>query len=267
MYKVVMKILKNEGCFFFASIRGIPFSEGNVLTFDNDETAKFESLSSMKRFLYLNGYKNPRDYMIFLQFNVDDGYKVISLSDMIKTGAREYQYIDIDNSIKYVFKELTTESVTSLGYIVFNNGDSVRIDSNKESADLSKMLMEYCREAIDGIMTTSNIIKKYYMNEFNHHIKIELADCQESIYICYNGQIMKTNQERKDRGVRCLPYERSMDKFLTIYIYSTMEYIPGFKYNMRYKEFIDLLISKLRENHVEDLPKYSNIKFEGRIYL
>lgn len=259
MTKLKIKIQRKIGnvivCYYKGELLCLPNSNKNVET---------ESFSAMKKYLWLNGYRNPRDYELAVKFYLDGNCKIEKYSDMQQINKRIYQFYKTKDFL-IEFEEPNTESVTSLGYLVFDNGDKIRIESNSDAIFKSKSLMGECRTAIDHIMNKNNIIQKYSMDNFSHHIKIDLINSQEAIYICHNGQLMALNQDRKEKGMRCLPYDKSMDKYLTIYMYSTMEYVPQTPYIEKFKDFKNIFINELESIHGNEF-KFHNINFMGRIY-
>lgn len=249
-----------------------------LLTNDNYSPVKFNdnvvncgSFNAMRKYMKFNGYTNPRDYELAVQFlNSNKKLERIKFSDLQEIGDKQYQGYSRETNELIQFNFETTEKVTSLRYLVFDHGDEIRLEINKASNDKSKYLMTIVRQAISKMLKSGKYIDKYCINKYDKHTRIDLKDCQESIYICHNYQLIHKNHQRKDLDMKCLPFDKRMDKFLTIYIYTTTEYIPGIVYGEKYKEFLDVLmdnVNQIYKSKEENNPKYEEVDFFTNLYI
>lgn len=249
--------------------RTVAILKDNTLVKYNNNVVNCGSFEAMKKYMKLNGFTNPRDYELAIQFtNSKSEIEYIKYSDLQQVGEKLYQgYSTVTNEMVQ-FHFITTKKITSLRYLVFDNGDKVMLDISKASNDKSKQLMTVVRQAINKLMRTTNYIDKYCIDKYSKHTKIDIKGTQESIHICHNFQLVNMNLARKENGMRCLPYIHTMDRFLTIYIYSSTEYVPGLEFKEKYKEFLDKLLETISDIYNSGEVKYEEVElFYGNLYI
>ena len=191
--------------------------------------------------------------------------KMIMLDECQKVGNSyqySYQYIE-DDSVYYI-KEDYTAKVTSIGYLTFYDGDTVRCDK-AEGANKNKQLfsevrneiMQLFRENIKGY-GIKNIFSKYR----EYVIKPQDTSCR--IHILQVSQMMSINQLRKEKGERVLIFNKDMDKFTTFYVYITKmtdepKYIDS---DTLGNKIIELMIDDFKYFHPELNTKFVKVDLD-----
>lgn len=176
-----------------------------------------------------------------------------------------YYYYDNDELI--AIEPDCNEQVLSLGYYVFEEGDTIQ--TQKEYGKRrQKELFRYINESFADIMKYSSKIAKINRDR-NNHLCISIANSTSKIHVCFNSQIMTLNQERKELGIRCLPYEKEIDKYTTIYTYITRDFSEPKSFNSDKvaKEVFYNSITFINDKHPEALCRYRNVKFNGIITM
>ena len=197
-----------------------------------------------------------------------------------KTGSREYnmaramnvdgyfQLYDTHRNIKYYIKETTRPKVRWIGYISLDNGFNERKDKNYgiQRAKSLFAAIEYASQRLLLANETDSINKvvKESTREYTLYVKNSTA----KIHIMDNGSIMDKNQRRKEKGERVLPFEKNVDKFLTVYCYITAEHNEMKFFNSAEKS-LDILERLIEDiyNNVEDMETIElvQVNFEGYI--
>lgn len=150
-----------------------------------------------------------------------------------------YQLYDFKNSIKYNISEDKSVKVVKLGYIVTENGDTVRCDKQYGIKQVKKLL-EYSRDICFGILCENMDISFTRIQRGNYRYTFSIKNSTGKINIVTNSKLMDINQARKEDDIRCLPYLKEMDKFTTLYVYATKDPAETPKANT--DEAIDKLI-------------------------
>lgn len=251
---IIRKLNVKDGCYLWVMVKG---SLGEMV-------GKFHNLDLLKVKMYQLGYKNPQRYDIVSTLRVDDAYYIINFDDFQRLNTGEYCAYspEIGDFIKFI--ETYSEQVNKLGYLIFDNGDSVKSDRSV-SPKYAKILMKQIREGIANYMEENpDVISSFSIND-RKHVKIKLFGSSQQIYICYNSQLMSLNQERKINGWRCLPYDTRMDKYTTFYVYTTNQFYPDYNEDKDYANNILQDIIK----YISDIKevRFSEVDFMGHIYL
>lgn len=175
----------------------------------------------------------------------------------IEDGVWEYKLGPWKGSI--IFEETPNNIVTNIEYIIFENGDIERIDPSigiKKSKEFFKIV----KNSFEGL-----ILKKKLRNmKKDQYIFVSLKNSTEKIHILYNSQIMDINMIRKENGLRCIPYDKSMDKFCTIFIYSTKD--KDDKSEEKFHEIMHDIYKVLKEKYSNLNPRFRVVKYNGTIY-
>lgn len=164
------------------------------------------------------GYVNPKQYE--LSFVFEDSQRRISFDQAEKIG--DYYIVDTGNQDEEPFlylKETIVDMVDTVGYIVFENGDSEKSD---RSYSLSRNVDLYnqIKHTASNMMNYTDKIESCTVDEHSH-FTLNLAKSTARIHICSCSQLMDLNDERKALGYRVLPFAKNMDKYLTFYIYTS----------------------------------------------
>lgn len=230
-------------------------SSGFANTFYVDGKLKRGPLYRTFELAKLNNKRGGRGIVIV------GGGRQILYECLFKKEGGEWEYIQnsISETKRLIFKETNNEIVTHIEYIIFENGDTERTDSSigiKKSKEFFKIVKKSFEKLI--------LKKKLRFMKKEKHVYVQVKNSTEKIHILYNSQIMDINMERRNEGIRCIPYEKCMDKFCTIFIYVTRDNDDTSE--SKYKEVLDDIITNLKENYSELNPKTKVVNFKGNIY-
>ena len=179
-----------------------------------------------------------------------------------------YQLYDNEKQIKYYIKEKEDINVRWIGYISLDNGFYERKDKNY-GIQRSKQLFSSIERAAQRLIVkneTNSIsrVDKISDREYIFYVKNSTA----KIHIMSNSAIMDLNQGRKERGLRVIPFEKNVDKFLTSYVYITADNNEMKFFNSAEKslDVLHNLINDIFENE-EDMETLElvNVEFTGYI--
>ena len=229
---------------------------GNSRLFKNLELARTFCSVIYKKF-------SPSDYKIFLYV---DG-KTIDF-DYVSKLDDHYEFFTLSG--KYYVFESVEHRVSNLGYFVFENGDKERCDQ-KYGQKRSKEIYRDIKSVLSKICRLINIdpsVQSITKNE-KGHLTLNLKNSTGKISFCYNSEIMDLNQERKENNIRCLPYDKAMDKYLTIYSYATVDSSEpeGFGSKEKINKMIEFITDYLRDSFPETDPHFVPVEFKGIITL
>ena len=84
-----------------------------------------------------------------------------------------------------------------------------------------------------------------------------------------NSRLMDINQERKEQNLRAIPFLKNMDKFTTMSIFVTKDYLDPINNNSEEKAdtIINELIDTLNDNMPELKTKLVNVEFTGYVNI
>lgn len=228
---------------------------GSPRLFKNLELAKTFCSVIYKKF-------TPLEYKIFLYV---DGKSI----DFDYVSKREDHYEVYTLSGKYYVFESVENRVTNLGYYVFEKGDTERCDK-KYGEKRSKELYRNIRHTISDIFRYINIDPSIEsITKEDGHLVVNIKDSTAKIHFLYNSEIMDLNQARKEENKRCLPYDKAMDKYTTIYSYATVDNSEpeGFGSKEKINKMIDYIIDYLKDSYSDIDPHYVPVEFKGIITL
>lgn len=229
--------------------------EGKLILFKNLGLAK----------VWLSNVMNISDPHLYkVMFELKNTDEMIDFED-VYTDEDYYQYHSKITGMIFI-KPTITEKVIRLGYFVFESGDRVLSDK-AYGIKRSRQLFFYIKEALTELLNDNQI--EYITVDKNNHICAKVKGSTACIHACYNNQIMTLNQTRREYGVRCLPYEKSMDKFLTIYTYITCDISePKFlQLNDKAIEIHNQIAEIINNHHSESEPRYIGVEFNGTIVM
>lgn len=185
-----------------------------------------------------------------------------------------FQYIDNGSKTIYNFKELRTRKVSNLGYLIFDNGDKERI-SNNTPWKRQNELLSYITDVVSRLfgeklkdtgISNIDIRKK--------EIVLSIRSTTTKIHIVTNSLLMDINQERtiqreKDPRIKRIPFIKTMDKYLTFYIFSTRDLCESKRVEGDEKAsyIIKNIISDLAELYPEADPRYEKVNYDGFISM
>lgn len=227
-----------------------------IKLFKNIETAK----------AFLNSKLNivdPYDYKLWI---FADGEEIDY--DDVEYFEPYYEYYN-ESGVHYYIQETKVEKITHIGYFVFEDGDEKRICDPKVGLKKSKELYSYIKDAISYIVSYPSAypgIEKVYRDS-KGFLCLNIKGCTGKIHILYNSQIMNLNMDRKSNGKNCIPFNKDMDKYKSIYIFATKDISDGTTTDkdIHILALINTILEELNYNHPESNPRYREVSFNGTI--
>lgn len=204
---------------------------------------------------------NPRDYSLLF---VIDGKKF----GFEESGFYNDHYIIYDrdtegNIIKYAVYEGESDQVLDLGYLVPTTAPSVDDQKEKRQA-YQKIILNYVKTTLRYMMLENKYFEKITKDKYGH-ICAELKLSSAKIHICTNAQLIKLNQLRKQNQIRCLPFEKNIDTYSTLYYYITKDVheCEGFGSGELAKEYLNALVDRI--SFMEEEFCLKPVEFKGDI--
>ena len=239
------------------------YQEDALLHDEDGNTILFGSIGALKSYISKSlKIKDLNDYVVYLIDYDDNGNKLEIDYDNIQKCNGYYQYFN--GATLHFVKPQDEREVVTCGYLVFEDGDTKRTDK-EYGKTRSRELYQYTTEMIDKIVRDKvSIVEKVYRDN-NGFLSLKIKDSTGIIKLCYNNEFMSLNQDRKNDGLRCLPFDKNVDKFTTLYIFSTKE--SGEKYNPIFdiKDIINLIVEYLENEYPEAEARYMKVPFTGSI--
>ena len=172
--------------------------------------------------------------------------------------------------VRLVIEERKSHHVMEIGYLVFDNGDTVR--SNKaESIYRQRDIFNGMCQAFSNILFENKLNISQIKKKSRREIVIKFKNSTTEIHILTNSQLMYFNQRRVEKKERVLPFVKSMDKFTTFYVYIKRDILEPKHINgtanakLVLNKFMEIIQSMVDEN--DPKPKYVNTEFSGYITL
>ena len=238
----------------------IEVGRGHYFHSKTGETRLFKNLeiATSVSNVFLNNTDNRKFF-----FSI--GKKIIPLESCQKIG-NAYQYFD-DNDTILCIEETKVAKVTSIGYLVFEDGDTVRCDK-KYGMNRVNELMKSVRDDLTQIFCENNQ-ESAIRNIYNHKNKeyiIASRDTSARIHILTNSYLMDINQARKAKGDKVLIFDKQMDKFTTLFVYSTKLIDEAVKVDALgvSNNIISYLVQDMQDIYPEAKCKYVSMDLAGR---
>ena len=209
---------------------------------------------------------NPYDYDLYIGIQgsmihydyfekVDGLYQFYATCDDVET--------------KYYIKPYDTRAVKKVGYIVVNNGER-EFDKVKGFAKTNL----YYDEALKAINV---LVKKACLDpnicsigRDKYGLVANIKNSTAKIHICHNSHIMTINQQRKVDNQIAFRFDKSMDKFTTLYTFIDID-ISEPKWFEGIEKAVSILktISQMMVNSCEDINacEYREIELNVPIIL
>lgn len=233
---------------------------GNIVR-DNNSVKLFKNIEAAKAFATSIGYPNPYQYKLW----IFTGDTELDFNDVEYC---ETYYEGFSNNIHYFIEPDYVEKIIQIGYFVFNQYSSEKIDY-KAGNKISRELIRYINKAMDRIVKYPNLepatFDKIARDKYGHLCGY-IKGTTGKIHVCTNSQIMDINMSRKDKDLRCIPYEKCMDKFTSIYVYCTKDLSDTVR-NIENagQELIDLILEILINTYPELNPRFVPVQIKGLI--
>ena len=193
---------------------------------DNNSTKKYITTSSGIRLFdnleiaktTANRFVNDQKFTYHIRLEDQD----IPLADTQYIGNGVYQAADDDGNLIDI-KELRRYTTTSLGYLIFRNGDKCRV-AKEDGFTAQRDLMKVIKWAFEVILLNNTdccgITKlKKKRGEFVASIR----GTTSKIHVVRVNRLMEINQERKEQDMHAFPFRKEVDKYLCFYIYTTKD--------------------------------------------
>lgn len=256
-------------------------NRGRIVTSNNNEPIRFGSadMAILYADIALGLHKN--DYKLkVIKFDSKKNkiVEICNFESMQEFSNNTYQVI-VDDMCYYI-KENKVDTVKSIRYFVFENGDSERTEKTY-GRKRNKALMRLIIKAATEYLYTSGIlsgVKRVSPDE----IEISFKNSSARMHVMTNGLISNINKIRKENNeglqpqfTRCIPFDNSLDKYTTIFSFVTKNIMEpdGFGYMSDIDNDIERCYQYI-ENYILDLSiedskfstfKYRPIEFNGTI--
>ena len=234
---IVIKFINNDNTTHFLN-RKVENKYSPIL-FKNEDVARITARISKR--------SNSRAELLF-----KIGTVLIPLTHCYKDDDYTYRYIDKDNNL-YVIHTDYYHKVNSIGYFVFENGDTNIIKDKKIGVPKLKSYMNIMMEAASNMIladTSLYSIKNRYRG-FDIHIK-GTTGC---IRVSTISRMIDINQSRKEKNVKALPFIKDMDRYTTFYVCNTIDRSENLKYDGINK------VEKALDELVQYLSTATDIKY------
>lgn len=230
--------------------------DNGVIVFDNLELVK----------MYMINYMNTifRDYSVYIM--VDDVYIPLDSAQKIS----DYYEFYVDGE-KYRAIENLTRRVIYIGYFIFENGDCERTLDSKIGNNKQKDFMNIIKSTITNYMIHNNgIVESIKLDDPEcGNYRVTFKNSTLNLHLCFNNKVMKINQTRKENGLKCIPFDKDMDKFTTIYVYATKNNHEPVSYGSLgiAKNIIYTIAENLVNERYDLNPKFTNVDFHGNVFI
>ena len=171
---------------------------------------------------------------------------------------------------RLVIEECDESRVMEIGYIVFDNGDTVRSDK-AVSVQRSRNLFDGMCQTFAKILCSNKSTISSVKRKGRKEIVVRFRGTTAEIHVLVNSKLMDINQDRHSRNIRVLPFLKTMDKFTTFYVYIKRDPVEPKRLNgyenaqAILKEAVEILQTMVDEN--DPKPKYVNVEFTGYLSL
>lgn len=130
-----------------------------------------------------------------------------------------YQFFYNDDL--YIVHELNIRRTSQMGYLCFENGDTERCEKSygiKRQYELLDVVTNSCIAIFQENLKDVGISS--ITNNTNKEVVISLKGTTAKIHIMLNCRLMDLNQAAKNENKKCLKFNKDMDKFTTLYVYT-----------------------------------------------
>lgn len=255
-------------------------SRNEFIKRDGSRSSLFANFKSLEGRLKREGVEYHDIKFCFLIHDKVAGKVSIPLSDCIRIeggwkAAREEEICDVKFLHIYNIYEQESMIVESIGYIT--TIDSGTHDINKESK-YEYVKLRNLRKMTSTALNDLASFQCYALNVKRSPlgIDIELEGTTAVFHMWqigklmdYNTAIKKRRELDKNNPERCLPFTNGMDKYGTLYLFSTVDrseaHSPFIK--ERIDNFIAIYISYLKELYPDKNIEYSSCEFNGEVII
>ena len=242
---IIVEVVKDHGNNTFINSK-----DNYVRKFKNLKIAKMTNKSIVGKLAKLKYY-----------FVIGDKQFPLSYAQKVKD-----HWEIIDNEVKYIIKENKNYTITSIGYLVFDNGDIIKRDK-EEGYKRKKELFNCIKYAASYVLYNNEevTINKIFIRK--NELILSVKNSTAKIHICSNSRIMDLNQERKENNYRCITFRKDMDKYTTFHVFVTKDQAETERMGSRDNTEIPLnqLINSIQDTYPDAEFKYEPVEFTGYI--
>ena len=220
----------------------------SILKFTNFELAKLTANYMLSKQKDLNF-----DFVIHI-----DKFNEYSIKETQKISDRVFQIIDVNLSVVLEIEERFDHIVERIQYLSIDDGANSRQDKTIGIPKSNKLFKDI-EIAAQSLLQTNSVnsiykIERHGYKEYTLHVKGSTA----KIHIMANSKIMDINQERRSLDQKCIPYNKKVDKFLTAYIFVSMERMEFKYFNNSTK--IEYILEEIKD-YIADDPEYEILEY------
>ena len=235
------------------------------------ETKIKHRLFKTKKLAKIYAAKNDiKDYSLYIVYNLKDVTKAVKLDDCEKID-NNYVYYDPEIYEFFCFKEPEEEEVIELGYFIFENGDTVQ-NNLEYGVEHSKMYFDYIKETLYALLKYRISLCDKYSCKIskihklvNGHMVVSFINSTQKLHILFNRKLFQFNKKRKENGLRVLPFDKTVDKFLTIYVYLTKD--PEEEIQDNYEDIFASIVEDINMCHSECNCRFVLVRYKGTIII
>lgn len=188
------------------------------------------------------------------------GKWLYSLSDAQQVNNALHMHID---GKYYVINQTRKYTSNIFGYLVFEDGDTVRCDAktygHKRQYELIKLIREASQEILMEKWPQFGITQiEKRQREYILHLKGTTA----KVHFLHGAQLMDINQDRKEKGQKCFVFDKNMDKFTTFYVFIDRDFAESKAINGidHAYELLMTIVGDLQNLYPDLNPKYVPIE-------
>lgn len=234
-----------------------------------DGTNKVRLYKSVSTAALAASYFVSNDAAVNLQLCFDD--VAVSIDSCQKIG-NTYQIFKDDTLIRIEENQLSI--LIGSGYFVFENGDTERSDrlygvkiQDTYLKIIKDMFYTFIMYNIKAENFSGNLIERIERKSNKEYV-IKLNNSSVKIHIMLNSALMDLNQYRKSKFIGCIPFDKNMDKYTTIFCYITRDPSEPSKANSILRaEYILSFISGVLKELYPDFNGYRDVKFDKKIIV
>lgn len=188
------------------------------IMFNEKKRLMFPTIRLAKNYLIRQGVYKPERY--HFHFNIDNG-RIIDIND-VYYAHDHFEYID-NNDIVYIIMQDASSKIISLDYMVFEGGDEIKISDKEEGREKSQRIMSAVISTLKEMFASDRYKINSIYRDRNHIITCDFSDSCTRFHFAKISELVKLNEARKNNSNTCLPFIKSMDRFLSLYCFSTTD--------------------------------------------
>lgn len=242
-----------------------------LLEFRNEESVLvpklFRSIKLAKIFLReILEITNPRDYSVLFSI---DGLKY----GLEEAGFENGYYIiysknpDSEEITKYYISEEVNDRVIEIGYLSFYDAQNSFLEKS-ERQQVQKEIYRITRDVIQEMLLNNTYFEKVCKCD-DGHLCCNVKFSSAKIHIYHNDRLINLNQERKNNGIRCLPFMKEIDCWSSLYYCVTKDVYEPDKFGSAHigVEYLHEIMERIKAFDPNLNASLVPIEFKGDIRL